>query len=1106
MIFNNYYFKYCIEHSDSTKALDVVNQGGVTLTTIKGSLLDLLLNKKSNDYIEMIEGLAIHSKLSEGNLLEYVYLIFNEREIPFVDISSLEKITYIIEDTNLKMVIISIIAGYQSVNKDMLIELSKVNKLIEDIESKDREYDYLRILIRHGFLLGRIINEGRLGLGGTVQQSTILKSYEDFLEYNKQHNSFNSRDSFKILLFISLNQEKILRFLDNQTLLPILEYHLFEVKHLGMFYKSMILDYLVDNNNLSTIKNYLMELYGENGQNLFKEGNFEETHKNFSTYLKIINPDLFLEVNNKLKWDVIGYSDHKEYALWPLLQYFEEIVDINSSEWKTRGIELYKISNIVENKGNNRAFYEIKSQISKAAAKSGIQDVWSLISVDEDYRFSLDLLNTELLTLLEGISDIEDFKIAWIFSCGTLSWYNFEDRVKLRTVYTKLISKGKELGFEAIENIFNEISSEHVKITLNSESKSYMNPSESVYKEKLESENKEIQDILCTLKTDEIIDFLKTDRNLFTRWKPLEIAWDIIDSRNEIDDKVAEQFKTIVFSKLEAYSWENSGNEKIIKKLLPVLKEKLLWELANYNLNNFNIGDSYYTFKSNMHFITLLLIKVISKEYLIDIFDEELKCHEKWITGCNHINFNYELSTQECNILKPKNFMEYTINIFLEQVASRNIHRIEIALLGLDMLVKYFSSTFNYISELWDVLNEEQKQFVILMMEKWGAENLQGVELLYPHLFVEFLNTNELDKKIHLYLILQNYDINTDLEYSNYHADSIEYKLDKNIPRIFDKSKISIHALRFLSVMEILNGIDNDDIRYLINKNKKIVQQKSWGSHVRDGDSLLYHSSYSELDMKILYGEELKQRWSNIPIGYKAQTLLNMDDPWVISKVPTVDFDSQWEIEKQLSEYLKEKQLIKCKPFLKQILHKDIQDEMVIIGGTVWFPINREEGVIYFESSKVIFKDVLIKGYGIKRAVNSRDFIASSFEQGIEMFEIEDEYFDDTGVSLVNEIVGTSVFIYGNTMMYPSKIFTDVLDLKPAKGNPLRWENSEGVEVMYFEYYTNPTREANREHYYRQPIMGRWQCKKSVIDQLLIDLNLTLYSADRIEPMNERYI
>lgn len=1112
--FNDSYFNYCIEQSESIKALEVVNEGGVTLTTIKENLQDLLLNKKSTEYIEMIEEMTKKNDLLKGDLLEYVCLIFNEREIPYVDISSIEKINYIIDDTNLKMVIIAMIAGYQSVHKDLLVELNKVNELITNIDRKDREYDYLKILMRHSFILGRIISEGRLGINGTVQQSVLIKSYEDFLEYGRQHNSFNSRDSLKILLFISLNQNRLLNTLDNQILIPFLENHLFEVKQLGMFYKSIILDYLVEDNSLGIVKNYLIELYGEDGQNLFKEGNFEETHNNFGGYLKIINPSLYLEITNKLKWDVVGYSDHKEYALWPLVQYFEKMVEINNNEWKNRGLALYKISSIVESKGSNRAFSEIQSQISKAAAKDNIQDVWELRCVDEDYRFSLDLIYEELLILFENINDVQDLKLGWMFGCSILSWYNSEDRIKLGNLYNTLISKGKELGIETIEAILNEISPQHVKIALKSEKKSYSSSSEWDYNIRLDEENKEITDIFSNLTADEIVNFLKTNRSSMFRWKSLEIAWDIIESRKELNSKMVTQIKNVTLSKLETYSWENSGSEKIIKKLLPMLNEELLWELAKYNLINFSVGDDYYTFKSNMQFIISLLVGEVSKEYVFDIFDEELKCHEKWITGCNHINFEYELATQNCQLPKPNNFLEYTINILLEQITTRNIHRIETALFGFDLLVRYSSKTFNYLSKVWNVLHSEQKQFVIFMMEKWSEENLQDIEALYPQLYAEFFNTNELDKKIHLYFILlKRYDA-SELECFDIkeHAVPIEYHRNNNVPKVFDKSKISISASRFLSAMEMLNGISNDDIGYYIKINKEKEKEKEKerhkrrGSHVRDGDSLLYPSSYSELDMKILYGEEVGKRWNNIPIGYKAQTLLNMDDPWVISRVPIVSHDPEWSIEEKLSSYIEEGQLLKCKPYLKKLLYKDTQDEMLVIGGAIWFPIKEKEGIIYLESSKVISKDILIKGYDIKKAINSRSFIINGFDSMTEMFELEDEYLNGQGVSLVNEIIGTSIFVYGNTMLYPSAFIIEMLELKPINGDSLRWGNSKGEEVLYFESYTNPTRDTNREHYYRQPIMGRWLGKKTLIEQLLTDLNLNIFCAEKVEPMNDRYI
>ncbi len=34
-------------------------------------------------------------------------------------------------------------------------------------------------------------------------------------------------------------------------------------------------------------------------------------------YGEVVIPELMSEINEKLKWDVVSYVDHKEYALWP---------------------------------------------------------------------------------------------------------------------------------------------------------------------------------------------------------------------------------------------------------------------------------------------------------------------------------------------------------------------------------------------------------------------------------------------------------------------------------------------------------------------------------------------------------------------------------------------------------------------------------------------------------------------------------------------------------------------------------------------------------------------------------------------------------------------
>ncbi|MBL2522407.1 hypothetical protein ELJ49_02105, partial [Klebsiella pneumoniae] len=82
---------------------------------------------------------------------------YNKQNIPDFDISKINKITYITNETSLKAILLSIIVGYQQTNKDLSIGMSLINNFINEIERKNEDYQYLSNLIRHGFLIGRTI-------------------------------------------------------------------------------------------------------------------------------------------------------------------------------------------------------------------------------------------------------------------------------------------------------------------------------------------------------------------------------------------------------------------------------------------------------------------------------------------------------------------------------------------------------------------------------------------------------------------------------------------------------------------------------------------------------------------------------------------------------------------------------------------------------------------------------------------------------------------------------------------------------------------------------------------------------------------------------------
>ncbi|PAE96374.1 ATP-binding protein [Shouchella clausii] len=1104
LLFNDTYFEKLIKMNETDKALEIIYNGGVSYSCIEENLMNILFNNQIDNYNKILVRIAEKRDTSNDVLLAHVCLIINNQIPPVIDLKGLEKIEYITNDNSFRAILISIIVGYQEFNKDILVGLSVINNLIQDIEKRveDKDFRYLRNLTRHGFLIGRAIREFNNDKNTkTNTRDLLIKSYRDFLDYETRGvRTFNYNEGFKILLYISLNQSNLLTTIKANYLHNLLRTHLFDRNLLGMHYKAIILDFLIKNEKNDTVQEYLLELYGENGEKLFIERNYEETHECFKKYGEVVIPELMNEIDKKLQWDVVSYLDHKEDALWPLLMYFKKIIKQYPHEWQSKGLDLYQLSSIVDIKGSNRASYDIKKEIASAAVKCGINDIWKLRQQDEEFRFSLDIMYDQLFEMVENSTDIEEIISIWILSCGILSWYNNKDRVGLKNIFFKCVNKGKMIEAGEIESLLAQLSPDHVKIALHQENKhdyEVRNQDEFSQKRKLEKEN--LESSLNEMKTDEIIHFLEYEQNPFMKWDSINIAWDIIEKRNEISKNMASKFIDITLTRLENYAWEQSGCTNIVEKLLEVFEEDILWVLADYNKKNLDENDHYYTCSSNMGFLLQYAGNLLPTDFLKLMFDEELKCHYKWFTGCGHLNFSSEsINPSISSLLIPKNVVELTFNIFIEQILTRNIHRIEICLQGLQLLVERYPDLFKFILDSWELYTDEQGEYLLLMSQRWSQENIEGFNVIYPCIEKEYIEANNLSKKIQLFSTIKN---GKDIEIQ-YTAKEIDYELPSHPPEVFSKSNLSISAKRFLSVMKGIDFNSNNDICCFLQKEKTLERQNSSirnGS--RPGDSILYPQSESELDMKILYAEEKKGRWGNIPLSIKAQALLNADDAWVISKIPEVTYDKDWDIESELKKYIEENAMSKGKTYLKGILEKSVPEDMYVMGGVVWYPVGSRDGIVYTETAKLANNNVLIKNLLVTKSLNTGGIVSQFISEDKELLIIEEEFLGSTGICLTNELVGSSVFIYGNTMVYPSPILKELLNITPSKENPLYWVTKENERALQFERFVFPKREAISENYFRQPLMCRWLGNKKKIDELVHKNGLTYYKAAKLEMM-----
>lgn len=158
-----------------------------------------------------------------------------------------------------------------------------------------------------------------------------------------------------------------------------------------------------------------------------------------------------------------------------------------------------------------------------------------------------------------------------------LSWYNNEDRIGLKNIYFKCVNKGKKIQVDEIESLLAHLSPEHVKIVLHQENKhDYEVRNQGEFSQKRKLEKEKLESSLNEMKTDEIIHFLEYEQDPFMKWDSINIAWDIIEKRDEISKKIASKFMEFTLTRLENYAWEQSGCTNIVEKLLDVFEEDIL--------------------------------------------------------------------------------------------------------------------------------------------------------------------------------------------------------------------------------------------------------------------------------------------------------------------------------------------------------------------------------------------------------------------------------------------------------------------------------------------------------------------------------------------------
>lgn len=285
-----------------------------------------------------------------------------------------------------------------------------------------------------------------------MSSEALIRHVKWFLT-TKLRRPFDYSKAHRFLLFILLKSNIGLKLLKTYDLAADLEYTLMNIDLLGMHYKVHILEFLKTHNRLPIIKKYIYALYGEDGTKIFLNENVVEMHQIFSPYGMLVAPDIMKAVSQKIKWNVVGYTGYKEYAMQGPSDCFELLTSMNPSLWKSYGHSLYWQSEYAS-LSNNGYSSDIQTNIAKAAAQCGLADFWELHFWNEDYQLNPNILYQSLFEFISIAHTKEDLQALWLFNCGIHTWYTQEGRLGGKYIFEACSKKAAEWNVDFEEIVY----------------------------------------------------------------------------------------------------------------------------------------------------------------------------------------------------------------------------------------------------------------------------------------------------------------------------------------------------------------------------------------------------------------------------------------------------------------------------------------------------------------------------------------------------------------------------------------------------------------------------------------------------------------------------
>jgi hypothetical protein len=779
--------------------------------------------------------------------------------------------------------------------------------------------------------------------------------------------------------------------------------------------------------------------------------------------------ELAAAARSRRPWADIGYSGHKEYSLLAPLDWFRLLAERDASSWEVDGVRLLAISLEASRVGDNRVASSVEAAVLTAACIMGPTAVARMANgpdseIGPGHRAILaGLLGMAKATLLTP----DDFRAIWSFFTGQLCWQVDSDR--------QLLAEAQQVLSEALSGEVTHAQLSWVAEHFPAESECVINESD--------------DDGSSTSVTKQSIDVEMDDARSAHDWKAIAAALDRIVKENPPQTAALVAQAWAALGSRPERIWLYDGAGRAYQLIYPMLAPAERWQGVLRAVNNSDHDAPTYltsTLAANLDAFCRLAASSHSHDSVNAGLSRLLDMHELWISGGGHLPACPPVP------LAPVDGAETRWGAFfgrqlLQLLAFDESEYVKATLRGLNVLIAIDPSiSESVIVALRGAESHVVKRF--LLAGEVIASHADSIAI--RDWLRDQLNSEQLDVALSAWTALRTAHRSLGLRAPEWPQRSRVARLVAPVARPLVYRPPSRRGLTVVAARAsetVLNSLaeaiddDVDDLRSEFYDSVRDdpprvrpVRRRSYSP----GDMLPSRLGEAELDRlsRILGIHEREGRFAGTPMSRLAQALVSFADPFVFLTTPRATTRSDlWATDESLDRAANNRILLR--EALRDCLYADLDESKRLIGGTIR-SYSRDLDVRVDVDHMIPLRRR--SGSDQRPALlNARASLA--FEPPklrITRTEARDQRW------LTAQVGGLLYFAHGTLDLFPSPLWSEVLEWVPSVSNPLVWVR-EGRRVAWFEQLHGPIRDIYPgDLIYRQPIAGRWVCVAEEWDRL----------------------